>query len=54
MKFDNTELHIIRIAIIKRCYELDELILKCQDDVTRNFFTRERNDNLYILKKINF
>lgn len=54
MKFDKRDLHIIRIAIIKRCYELDELINHSNDEITRNFFIKERKDNFDILRKIDF
>lgn len=52
MKFDKRELHFIKIALIRRCYELDELITQSKEDVTRNFLIKEREENLLLLKKI--
>lgn len=50
-KFDKQELHTIKIALVQRCYHLDDLILK-SDGAMEDFLNRERRDCLEVIKKI--
>ena len=52
MKFDKRDLHFIKIALNRRCIELDELISHSKEDGLKNFLIKEKEENILLLKKI--
>lgn len=56
MKFDNREVHTIKIALVNRIYQLDQLIIqeevKTPNKAILDFLKKERKENIDLIKYI--
>ena len=52
MKFDNYEIFTIKNALAIRKNELDNLLLNAKEDTFKKFLTKEKNDVLILIKKL--